>query len=73
MEIDDLLPASQYRVRVLAVNTVGSSEPSDEIVFITSEEAPSASPADVNLRPDSSRSLAVSWTVSYSLLDPIVL
>jgi len=60
-----LKPASKYKLRVVAINGVGSSEPSYETVITTMEETPRDPPAEVKVIPMSATELKVTWKVIY--------
>lgn len=57
----NLRPGSQYKAFVVAENTVGQSPPSGAIIFYTAEEAPEASPTDVDCEPVNASSIELSW------------
>ncbi|KAM7417794.1 hypothetical protein PAMA_017441 [Pampus argenteus] len=57
----DLRPAENYNLRVFAVNSVGMSEPSDVLTFVTKEGAPEGPPLDMKLEALTSRSIRVTW------------
>ncbi|XP_015790399.1 Down syndrome cell adhesion molecule-like protein Dscam2 isoform X2 [Tetranychus urticae] len=59
--ISGLLPETIYRIRVLAQNTFGRSEPSDEITVRTEEEAPGEAPNNVRVESISSQTLKIIW------------
>ncbi|XKL59015.1 hypothetical protein PGB90_000031 [Kerria lacca] len=59
--VENLTPANAYHFRILAENSIGLSEPSDEIQVTTQEEAPSGSPKDVKVLAKSSTELNISW------------
>lgn len=62
--ISGLSPHTEYKFRVIAINEVGRSVPSYEVVATTIEERPSGSPQNVTLTPKSCTTIRVSWKVS---------
>ncbi|MPC83562.1 Down syndrome cell adhesion molecule-like protein 1 [Portunus trituberculatus] len=64
--IPGLAPAHAYLVRVVAVNGVGTSQPSSEVRVSTAHEPPTLPPTNVRVIPISSTSLRVTWQVSGS-------
>ena len=56
-----LRPATSYHFRIVAVNEIGESGPSDTITVETSEEAPSGSPLDTRLSAMDQHTLRVDW------------
>ncbi|XP_023228380.1 Down syndrome cell adhesion molecule homolog [Centruroides sculpturatus] len=62
--INDLQPASKYRAQVYAENNIGISQPSEQIVFTTGNEEPSASPKDCHLEEVGATYARISWRVS---------
>ncbi|KAK8378810.1 hypothetical protein O3P69_009493 [Scylla paramamosain] len=59
--IPGLAPAHAYLVRVVAVNGVGTSQPSQEVRVSTAHEPPTLPPTNVRVIPISSTSLRVTW------------
>ncbi|KAM7389649.1 hypothetical protein PAMP_023612 [Pampus punctatissimus] len=57
----DLRPAVNYNLRVFAVNSVGMSEASNVLTFITKEGAPEGPPLDMKLEALSSENIRVTW------------
>ena len=62
-EILTLAPATNYNLRLVAINTVGTSHPSRTIDLTTKEEVPEGPPTDVEASPASSQSLVITWKV----------
>ncbi|XP_047741073.1 Down syndrome cell adhesion molecule-like protein Dscam2 [Hyalella azteca] len=62
VHLTDLLPATEYQVRVIAVNSVGMSPPSEPLSLRTGGEAPSGAPRNLRATPFTSRSVRVAWT-----------
>ncbi|KAG9510748.1 Protein sidekick, partial [Fragariocoptes setiger] len=60
--IKDLEEFTDYVVKIYAVNDVGSSAASDPVTYRTSEDTPSASPANITVLPASSTSISVRWS-----------
>ncbi|XP_028040481.1 Down syndrome cell adhesion molecule-like protein Dscam2 [Bombyx mandarina] len=58
----DLRPAVPYTVHLVASNHVGQSPQSDPLLFTTLDEAPSAAPLMVRVRPAGPGELHVSWS-----------
>lgn len=50
------------QVRVIALNSVGSSPPSEPLAIRTQGEAPSGAPRSLRATPLTSRSVRVAWT-----------
>lgn len=65
--ISDLMPAHVYHIRVLAENSVGTSNASDVVTVTTLEEVPEAPPRDVKAKGKNSETLIVSWKVRFIL------
>ncbi|KAL3181946.1 hypothetical protein MRX96_035709 [Rhipicephalus microplus] len=61
MTLDSLSPNSAYRVEVVAVNGIGTGNPSEPLFFTTDTEAPSAKPVDLKVIPLNATSLRVTW------------
>lgn len=57
----NLRPGSQYKAFVVAENAVGQSPQSNAAIFHTAEEAPEASPTDVDCEPVNASSIELSW------------
>ncbi|XP_037554585.1 Down syndrome cell adhesion molecule homolog isoform X1 [Dermacentor silvarum] len=57
----NLRPGSQYKAFVVAENAVGQSPQSNAVIFNTAEEAPEASPTDVDCEPVNASSIELSW------------
>ncbi|XP_037086428.1 Down syndrome cell adhesion molecule-like protein Dscam2 isoform X6 [Pollicipes pollicipes] len=60
VSVQDLRPATTYQMRIIAENEVGTSEPSELVTIMTSEEAPAGPPTDVVVAP-LDRGLLVTW------------
>jgi Down syndrome cell adhesion protein len=56
-----LRPITRYDARVIAVNNLGKSDPSEPLRFSTDEEAPGGPPLHIKVTAVSSRSVKVSW------------
>lgn len=56
-----LKPATTYHIRIVAENEIGTSDPSDTVTIITSEEAPSGPPTSIRVEPNDQHSLKVFW------------
>jgi hypothetical protein len=56
-----LKPITQYQVRVYAQNVLGKSESSEQVVFRTDEELPSAAPLNLKAIPISSSQVKLTW------------
>ncbi|XP_022258331.1 Down syndrome cell adhesion molecule homolog [Limulus polyphemus] len=59
--LQNLQPVTTYNIRVQAENSLGPSDPSNEIEVTTLEEAPSGVPTEVNVYSAGSQSLKVMW------------
>lgn len=59
--INDLRPASKYRVQIFAENNIGISQPSEQIVFTTGNEEPSSPPKDCHLEEVGATYARISW------------
>ncbi|KAM4733048.1 uncharacterized protein FYW61_008627 [Anableps anableps] len=57
----DLRPAETYNLRMFAVNSVGLSEASNDLLFTTKEAAPEGPPVDIQLEALSSNIIQVTW------------
>ena len=64
-EIHTLVPATTYNLRLVAINSVGTSHPSRNIDLTTKEEVPEGPPTDIEASPMSSQSLVIRWKVSH--------
>ena len=62
-ELHTLFPASQYTLRLVAINSVGTSHPSRSIDVYTKEEIPEGPPTDVEASASSSQMLVINWKV----------
>ncbi|KAK3872049.1 hypothetical protein Pcinc_022840 [Petrolisthes cinctipes] len=60
-QVPNLAPAHVYLVRIVAVNSVGTSPPSQEVRVSTAHEPPTLPPTNVRVVPASSTSLRVTW------------
>lgn len=60
--VGELLPATEYRLRVVAENELGAGEPSDAVTVRTDSEAPAGEPQGLTVTPAASDTLSVSWT-----------
>lgn len=61
VEVSPLLPATDYVVRVVAVNHLGRSPPSEDLRLTTSAEKPGAPPRDLRAEATGPREVRVSW------------
>lgn len=61
VKMSDLQPATSYHARVIAVNRVGRSHPSNTINFTTTEAEPSGPPSEIKILATGSQSLRVTW------------
>nr|XP_045594049.1 Down syndrome cell adhesion molecule-like protein Dscam2 isoform X1 [Procambarus clarkii] len=61
VEVSPLTPATDYVVRVVAVNHLGRSPPSEDLRLTTSAEKPGAPPRDLRAEATGSREVRVSW------------
>ncbi|KAJ9581127.1 hypothetical protein L9F63_023697, partial [Diploptera punctata] len=59
--IPTLQPASSYEFRVLAENSIGSSNVSESVLVNTLEEVPGGPPKDVHVKARDSETLVVTW------------
>lgn len=60
----NLTPFTQYKMRIIAVNIVGPSMPSEPTrQFQTSQDSPNFPPGEVTLRAVNSTALRISWAV----------
>ncbi|XP_046988369.1 Down syndrome cell adhesion molecule homolog [Schistocerca americana] len=59
--VTGLHPAHSYQLRVVAENSVGTSNASDVVSVTTSEEVPGGPPRDVKIKVRNSEALLVSW------------
>ncbi|KFM81271.1 Protein sidekick, partial [Stegodyphus mimosarum] len=63
IQVHNLLPFTEYRLRVIATNVVGSSEPSEPSKFFQTIQAPpSHPPYNVTVRAVNAKALRVRWT-----------
>ncbi|KAJ1530753.1 hypothetical protein ONE63_005607 [Megalurothrips usitatus] len=60
--VDDLSPATVYRLRVVAENELGAGEPSDAVTVRTDSEAPAGEPQGLAVTAVSSDTLSVTWS-----------
>ncbi|XP_041474903.1 tyrosine-protein phosphatase Lar-like isoform X2 [Lytechinus variegatus] len=60
--IEDLLPYTEYSVRIVAVNSIGRSDSSDEVTAMTGEDVPGSPPIEVRARPLSGSTIIVQWS-----------
>lgn len=60
--VTGLLPATMYRLRVLAENELGEGEPSEPVMLRTEGETPTGEPQGVAVTATASDSLRVTWT-----------
>ncbi|XP_071519102.1 LOW QUALITY PROTEIN: cell adhesion molecule Dscam2-like [Panulirus ornatus] len=61
VEVSPLMPATDYVVRVVAVNHLGRSPPSEDLRLTTSAEKPGAPPRDLRAEATGPREVRVSW------------
>lgn len=61
--IGGLLPATAYKIRMLAVNSIDQSSFTEDIVVKTQEEEPSEAPRDVRIDTVGAGELFLSWQV----------
>ncbi|XP_042868394.1 Down syndrome cell adhesion molecule-like protein Dscam2 [Penaeus japonicus] len=61
VEVSPLLPATDYVVRLVAVNHLGRSPPSEDLRLTTSAEKPGAPPRDLRAEATGPREIRVSW------------
>ncbi|XP_076065783.1 cell adhesion molecule Dscam2-like isoform X4 [Oratosquilla oratoria] len=59
--LSDLLPAKLYQIRVIAVNSVGPSRPSEALTIQTEGEPPEAAPVSLRAVGVSPRAVKLSW------------
>lgn len=63
--VKNLHPFTNYKLRIIAVNVVGPSEPSlPSRVFQTMQDTPEVPPGSLTVRAVDPTSLRISWTVS---------
>ncbi|XP_047735527.1 Down syndrome cell adhesion molecule-like protein Dscam2 [Hyalella azteca] len=62
IRLDHLSPATEYVLRVTAVNRVGKSIPSKALLVTTLEEKPTGYPRNIRLVSSTSRSVRLSWS-----------
>ena len=61
MQISQLLPATEYIVRVIAVNHLGRSPTSEQLRVFTAPEKPGAAPREVMAEAVGPREVKVTW------------
>lgn len=61
--VPNLIPSVTYEASVIAENQVGRSEPSENVVFNTSEDVPTAAPSDVSVEARGPSTIRVGWKV----------
>jgi hypothetical protein len=61
LNVTGLRPDTVYAFTLTAFNSIGESSPSDSLIFLTLEAAPSAPPSDVTAMVLSSMEILVSW------------
>lgn len=62
--VKNLMPFTEYKLRLIATNVVGSSEPSEPSKFFQTIQAPpSHPPYNVTVRAVNANALRVRWTV----------
>jgi len=67
IKVPDLRPYTSYRLRMIAVNVVGQSNPSQPTMwFDTLKAIPSVPPSNIVTRTWNETSLLIRWIVSYS-------
>lgn len=59
--LNNLIPYSNYTIKIRAVNNVGQSESSDEVYFQTDQEVPGGPPLDVQAESVGSHSFMIKW------------
>lgn len=65
VSVDDLIPFTQYKLRLIANNVVGASQPSEPTKeFQTIQAPPSHPPKNVTVRAMNATELRVRWIVS---------
>lgn len=70
----ELSPWANYTFRVIAVNKIGKSLPSDHSAVCTTDpERPHKNPADVKGEGDRPDNLVITWTVSCFFVIGIVI
>ena len=62
MVIGNLQPYRRYVVTIQARNSVGTSDPSSPVTFVTDEEAPGGPPLNLQLTPIDASSIKV-WSL----------
>ncbi|XP_015789024.1 Down syndrome cell adhesion molecule-like protein Dscam2 [Tetranychus urticae] len=62
LTLENLKATTNYEIRVIAKNALGSSEPSQQITLVTLEKEPVSPPQDVRITPRGSSVLKVSWS-----------
>ena len=58
-------PNSLYYVRLLALNALGSSEPTQRLRIKTEQEAPEGVATDIQALANESQSIIVKWKVRF--------
>ncbi|XP_017776462.1 PREDICTED: Down syndrome cell adhesion molecule-like protein Dscam2 isoform X2 [Nicrophorus vespilloides] len=58
-----LYPATAYKIRMMALNSIDQSPFTEEVVVKTQEEEPAEAPRDVQVEPVGASELFVSWQV----------
>ncbi|KAM7342887.1 Down syndrome cell adhesion molecule 1 isoform 17-T19 [Cochliomyia hominivorax] len=60
-QVQKLNPATTYNIRIVAENTIGTSQSSEAVTIITAEEAPSGKPQNIKVEPVNQTTLRVTW------------
>ncbi|XP_013118510.2 cell adhesion molecule Dscam2 isoform X21 [Stomoxys calcitrans] len=60
-QVQKLNPATTYNIRIVAENTIGTSQTSEAVTIITAEEAPSGKPQNIKVEPVNQTTLRVTW------------
>ncbi|RXG57079.1 Down syndrome cell adhesion molecule-like protein [Armadillidium vulgare] len=61
IEIENLIPFTDYSLSVQAVNRNGNGPLSEEVFAATLEDVPSTAPLGISCSPMTSKSLLISW------------